>query len=463
MISARAGDVGTGTTRRYVVAASVCFLGLAGCFSAPLNPRLERPLPEAEVARERPPTAENLNDTVFVLSFSGGGTRAAALAYGVLETLAAIRVPHPHPHRLLDEVDLITSVSGGSFVAAYYGLVGDRIFTEFEPRFLRAHIGRALVRRLLSPLNWVRLASPNFDRSDLAAEVYDDALFEGATFAEINSRPGPLIAVQATDLLEGTRFGFSAHTFGLICSDIARFPIARAVAASAAVPLVFTPIVLRNHAGGCAYHEPPWIARALSEGPRAGRRFQNARHLHAYADHSTRPWLYLVDGAVSDNLGLHRVLDAVANRGSFKELLRVRGIVRARRIVFVIVNAQTVPDTRWGRLARSTPGLTTVLDAVTTVTVNRYNFETLELLRRTLVEASQEFVTAGEPPVEHFVIDVSFDQLADDYERRSFAGIPTSFDMSDAEIDRLRAVAGRILRESPDFTRLLQSLSADGS
>ena len=68
---------------------------------------------------------------------------------------------------------------------------------------------------------------------------------------------------------------------------------------------------------------------------------------------------------------------------------------------------------------------------------------------------------AGEPALEHYVIDVSFDQLADDHERRSFAGIPTSFDMSDDEIDRLRAVAGRILRESPEFTRLLQSLSAD--
>jgi NTE family protein len=435
---------------------------LAGCASAPLNPRLERPLMDAEVARERPPTPENLNDTAFVLSFSGGGTRAAALAYGVLEALADVRMPGPHPHRLLDEVDLITSVSGGSFTAAYYGLVGDRIFTDFEPRFLRARVGRSLVLRFLSPYNWIRLASPSFDRSDLAAEVYDDFLFHGATFADINSRPGPLIAIQATDLLEGNRFGFSAHTFGLICSDIRKFPIARAVAASAAFPIIFTPIVLRNHAAGCEYYrEPPWIAHALAEGIEAGRRFQNARHLHAYADAEARPWIYLVDGGVSDNLGLHRVFDAIINRRGFRQLLRARGIKRARRVVFIIVNAQTTPDGQWGRLARSTPGMTTMLDAVTTVQVNRYNFESLELMRRSIAEASQELAAAGEPPLDSYVMEVSFDRLTDDAERRSFSGIPTTFDLSDEKVDHLRSVARRILYECPEFTRLLRSLGAE--
>jgi NTE family protein len=72
--------------------------------------------------------------------------------------------------RLLDEVDGISSVSGGSFTAGYYGLFGDRIFEDFETKFLKKNIQGALViRTFLNPINWFRLSSDTFDRSDLAA------------------------------------------------------------------------------------------------------------------------------------------------------------------------------------------------------------------------------------------------------------------------------------------------------
>lgn len=369
-------------------------LGIAvlpvGCAHAPLNARLERPLTAAEVSLERPRPRTQSDELVLVLAFSGGGVRAAALAYGVLEVLATIRVSDAAgSHRLLDNVTLVTSVSGGSFTAAYYGLYGERIFEDFEARFLKGTVGRKLWWRVLNPVNWVRLASSSFDRSDLAAELYDDILFHGATFADINGHPGPLIAIQATDLVGGNRLGFSAHTFGLICSDIAKFGVARAVAASPAFPIIFSPILLRNYAGTCDYHEPPWIRRAIDAGPPAGRRYQNARRLHAYADSTGRPWIYLVDGGIADNLGLHRVFDAISERQSTRALLRERGLVGVRRIAFMVANAQTEPATRWGALDAA-PGLATMVDALTSVQINRYNFETIELLRRTVADADRE-------------------------------------------------------------------------
>lgn len=84
---------------------------------------------------------------------------------------------------------MIASVSGGSFTAGYSGLHGDRIFQDFEPRFLKNHIQDRYIRRLLLPWNWVKLARPGFDRTDLAAELYDDVLFEGATFGDIHGTP----------------------------------------------------------------------------------------------------------------------------------------------------------------------------------------------------------------------------------------------------------------------------------
>ena len=72
------------------------------------------------------------SDNLLVgLAFSGGGTRASALSSGILEALRDDTINlNGHERRLLDEVDIISSVSGGSFTAAYFGLFGDRIFIE---------------------------------------------------------------------------------------------------------------------------------------------------------------------------------------------------------------------------------------------------------------------------------------------------------------------------------------------
>ncbi|HSD59863.1 MAG TPA: patatin-like phospholipase family protein, partial [Burkholderiales bacterium] len=113
---------------------------LSGCASTahyPLNP----PLPLGAAAGYRfaeIPAGDNSDGLAIVLTFSGGGARAAALAYGVLEELRGQPITWEGKTKpLLDEVDLIYAVSGGSIVAGYYALYGDRLFQEFEPRFLR--------------------------------------------------------------------------------------------------------------------------------------------------------------------------------------------------------------------------------------------------------------------------------------------------------------------------------------
>jgi NTE family protein len=145
---------------------------------------------------------------------------------------------------LLDEVDVISSVSGGSFTAAYYGLFGRRIFADFESRFLKKNIQNELYSQTLEPGNWFRLPSGKFARSDLAAEYYDQNIFEGGTFGDIAARGGPLILVNATDITLGTYFTFSQEIFDILCSDLSRVPLARAVAASSAVPVILSPQIL---------------------------------------------------------------------------------------------------------------------------------------------------------------------------------------------------------------------------
>ena len=162
----------------------------------------------------------------MILTFSGGGTRAAALSYGVLEELRDTPVTiNNKQRRLLDEVDLISSVSGGSFTSAYYGLFGDRIFKDYEKKFLKKRVQTELLRlSLFSPRAWIRLAPALFERSDLAAEYYHRSIFRKKTFADMR-KDSPRIVINATDLSLGRGFAFTDYHFSWICSDLNSYPI----------------------------------------------------------------------------------------------------------------------------------------------------------------------------------------------------------------------------------------------
>ena len=141
---------------------AVVLLGVS-CAHYPENARIEHYDPQSGYRFRNLSHPGNSDSLQVFLAFSGGGTRAAALSYGVLEELARTQIVwEGQTRRLLDEVDYISAVSGGSFTAAYYALYGDRIFADFEDRFLDQNIQRRLVWRLCSPLNWGRLASPYF-------------------------------------------------------------------------------------------------------------------------------------------------------------------------------------------------------------------------------------------------------------------------------------------------------------
>ena len=110
-------------------------------------------------------TGNNRNNDIFlVLAFSGGGTRAAAFSYGVLEGLRDTGVVMDgRTESMLDEVDNISSMSRGSFTAAYYGLYGDRIFDDFEEVFLRRDVGGALMPGAVQSVAVVQHRRPHGD------------------------------------------------------------------------------------------------------------------------------------------------------------------------------------------------------------------------------------------------------------------------------------------------------------
>jgi NTE family protein len=268
----------------------------AGCAHYPVNQPLKQVDPESGYRGKYMGVPGNSENLLIYLTFSGGGTRAAALSYGVLEELRKTEVViDGRKRRLLDEVDGISSVSGGSFTAGYYGLFGDRIFEDFESKFLKKNIQGALaVRMLFNPINWVRLFSAYFDRSDLAAEYYDKHLFEGKTFGDIAARKGPMIMMNATDMTYGLRIGFNQDAFDILCSDLSGFPVARAAAASSAVPMLLTPLTMRNYAGTCGFKIPERFEGLLKGRAVSERQFYLANNIVPFLDSQKKPYIHLV-------------------------------------------------------------------------------------------------------------------------------------------------------------------------
>jgi NTE family protein len=453
-------------------------LALAGRAHRPINPPLSQNRANNEQRFEGMERRRGEHEDLVILAFSGGGTRAAAFSYGVLEALRDIQVTTRGDvkTRMLDEVDVITGVSGGSFTALGYGLHGDKLFDLFETSFLKRNVQGTLIRRIMNPLNWPALWSSGWGRSELAAQLYDETLFHGATFADLERAGGPLIAVSATELTSGARLVFLPQNFDVMCADLDSFKLSRAAAASSAVPVVLSPVTINNYGGSCGYRPPAWL-KAFSDQsnpPRpAGRMLKRLEELEQLDDASEDRYFHLVDGAVSDNLGLRGVLDYIE---AF-EALRLAGqptpLDHVRRIIVFVVNSASSPSFTWNETEKS-PAAVSILVKAAGVPVDRYASESIELLKdidarwtalrairdsRAFDKARDSTVgwVANVPNADIYAIEVSFQRLTDKKERDYLNQLPTSFALPAEAVDRLRAAAKTIILGSPEFEQLLSA------
>jgi NTE family protein len=455
---------------------------LGACASRPVNPPIANVDPTSGYRFLARPQYEANSETLVILAFSGGGTRAAAFSFGVLEFLRDTHVmgPRGNQARLLDHVSVITGVSGGSFTALAYGLYGDKLFDEYEERFLKRDVQGEITFRTLNPFYWPSLWSSGWGRSELAADLYDEILFQGATFGDLDRGRGPFIIASATDISTGARLPFTQATFDVLCSNVNTIRLSRAAAASSAVPVVLTPITLNNYGGTCGYRLPDWIRPfidAKDHPPRpAARATRNMAQEAALGDGVNRPYIHLVDGGVSDNVGMRSVLDALEVMEALHSVGQPTPLDHTRRIIVFVVNSVSIPETDWDK-SESAPGTLSVLVKATGVPIDRYSYEATELLRDTRtrwqsmrkLRESPAFAQDKDPAIAAalrtpdatiYAIDVSFNQLADKAEIAYLNQLPTSFSLPPEAVDRLRAAAGKIIMASPDFQQLLRDVGA---
>ena len=463
-------------------AALVAIALLGGCATAtrPINPPITEVNPQAGY-RFEVRQAQQKKDNLVILAFSGGGTRAAAFSFGVLEYLRRTEVVGPlgKTGNLLDQVDVITGVSGGSFTALAYGLYGDKLFAEYEQRFLKRDVQGEIINRTFSPGYWGKLDTTGWGRSELAAELYDEILFNGATFADLARGSGPLILASATDISTGSRFVFSQRTFDVICSDLNAVRLSRAASASSAVPVVLSPVTLNNYGGNCKRTIPGWLQPFIDNPnpPRpAARAIRSLAAEEAFGDSVNRPYLHLVDGGVSDNVGMRAVLDSLEILEALHEAGERSPFDDAKRIIVFIVNSLSSPPTDWDR-SEAGPGTVDILLKAAGTPIDAFSFEAVELLKDTQahwqtlrrIRDSAAYANNTDPAVkralrapdaEIYAIDVSFARLKDKPELDFLNSQPTTFVLTPEAVDRLRAAAGTIISQSPEFQRLLKDVGA---
>ena len=390
------------------------------------------------------------DDITLALAFSGGGSRAAALAYGVLLELRDTRLGAQRERRLLDEVDAISAVSGGSFTAAYYGLHGEDTFRDFEAAFLRRDLTADVMHRVLDPRRWF---TPE-GRSDAASTLYDSTIFKGATFADLQRRDGPLIVINASDLEGGIRFAFLQESFDLLCSDLKSYPLADAVAASSAVPVLFEPMVLENHAGCPA----PRLPTPAADSPQLQ---QVVEGLRGYADKRGRRYVHLADGGLTDNLGLRAFQESIDLAGGLRAFLRGIGREPNGDVMVISVDASGHAAEGLG-LDRRAPSMLRLVDIMSDVQLHRYNAATLEQMHDSLQRWARE-VSTPQRSVQPWLVTVALRDVPDVAQRERLGRIPTSFDLDPEQVDELVAAGRALLRANPQFRLALDALDGQAA
>lgn len=304
-------------------------LTLTACATAaPINTPLSGP--QAAV-RARASAGEDL----IVLALSGGGARAASFHLGVLRGMRQMQAHDGRP--LSEHIALITSVSGGSVLAAYYALHGDAGLDSFDEAYL-AQAWR--VHRGGSPAAWAGLTRGGMNGPAQLADWLDTHVYDGARMNALGA--GPRVIINATDLYNATPFAFTPFFFDGICSDLAQVRVADAVAASMAVPVMFRPVLVESQPSQCA-GPPAWTSRILADRAapenvrQAARAFQNYRGDTRAAQH----YLHLVDGGLADNFGLLSLQLMRAAEGPPSPLTQSE-VLQARRILFLVVNAEYI-------------------------------------------------------------------------------------------------------------------------
>jgi len=304
-------------------------LGLCACAS-PSNQPSNLPLAETTASVHTSSSSDEAGSTAVILAFSGGGARSAAFGYGVLSALAEQPALDGTALTLADQVAAVAGVSGGGILAAHFALYGPAGLSAFRRDYLDQDPEAAL-RTAITPVNLLRGYRGGVNDLTGFAAWLDTHLYHGATLGSLDRGKGPRLLLHATDLYNRAPFPFDRASFRAICSDYDSFPLAHAVAASSAVPVLFAPVVLENFSPGC----PPSARKAATSGSSVSTSHVDESQ-ERYGSEADLRYLKLLDGGLVDNLAIRNLFRAM-NRPA-PAPLRAGTARHLRRVILIVAD-----------------------------------------------------------------------------------------------------------------------------
>ena len=419
---------------------------------------------------------KSIDKAAVILTFSGGGTRAAALADGALRALAATEVPDGGGALpLASQIDLVSSVSGGSVTAAYFAMGGIGGLSDLENNFLHSDVMRRLILRTL--LDPARLLYP---RIDILEGYLDDKVFHHKTYADLIAAeaPGrerrPYVVLNAADMTSGSVFSFNQDQFDLICADLAQLKIADAVAASAAFPVALSALTIKNrapceaqrHAAATAGSgwkladgapEPVRLINDRAATAATGVDYPAAENLARFRRGTValtylnrdghKDYIQLLDGGIADNLGLTLPFTLLTSGSESPSFLNWVNTGKADKLLLLVVNARSQAENDFGSRAQPPDTFKTLLTAIGTP-IDATSFQLLGRL--------DELIDERFNPKSLVLVD--FDFIADAGCRSHFQNMATSWTLPRAQVDELIDLGKAMVLQSPSYKEIVTAL-----
>lgn len=446
-----------------VAATCALLLGCTSVYNIPVNVPLAGATLDPDYGIDFTDPAER-DDLLIGFSFSGGGTRAAAFSFGVLDELGRMPV-RGASDTMFERIDFLSGVSGGSVTAAYFGLKKRAGLSDFRERFLLQN-AEAPLNTQLSLGTIGRALGGGINDSKAFTAWLDANLFDNATLASLRNRGSMRVWLNASDIYNRVPFVFNETAFSAICSDLNKYPLSAAVAASAAVPLAFAPAVVQAFPGTCKEPLPRWVTRAASNPNTSPMLSSYAKAVLRYREGGV-PFIKLLDGGLVDNYGVAPLTIVRESSETPYGPLAPQQAVRLRRGILMVVDSKTGLSGDWINTVEGPNGVELIKAAVDT-TIDASVGSSYTAFERTMKDWQSALVRwrcglsaadrarYGAGPgwrcndLQLFVGRLAFDQL-DPARAAMLEAIPTRFQLPQAQVDEVIAAGRDTLRASPVF------------
>jgi len=438
----------------FAVIVAGCTLILSSCF---------RPNYNVEGSNNVPSFTHDIpqdDKTLVFVSLSGGGTRAAAMSWKALEEFK--KIPYAYTDKngskvkstLAGEIDYISGISGGSFAAAAWCFYKDDM-EVFRKNFIERNIQGALVNKLfIPPSNGIKLISPYYDRINIASELYDNEVFDKKTFNDLPAHP--VLWINATHLALGARFTYDKTYFDYLHSDLSKYPVGYACAASSAFPVLLSPITLKNYGDSSDLTKDIKYKMAKMNSVNSVEMDFYCRSREFYND-KTNKFMHLADGGLVDNQGLRAIIDQFNTNGIINKRLNDRDNP-LQRLIIINVNAG-VSGTDNSCRKESAPHLNSVIEYTMVTSMDILSAKRWMKIKTLCEEVYKSKIDIGDKTKslslleEPYTIEINFRNLNEE-DRKNCNKLPTSFKLDAEQLELIDRVVPVLVDEEPEIKRL---------